>query len=171
MADKQTNIVANPERHMVFFEGENLAYNYATDQWSRVPAYAGLGYFGVQSKSQDIGLVIYSAGSVDLQEQLESYDVQDTTIATGAVDLNQYGRSVITGVRPINNGGTMSVQVGSQDAVTDSADWTSATSVNSRTGLAPFRKEGRYHRLRISSTGQFNQIVGADIELAGRGKV
>lgn len=171
MADKQENIVANPERHLVFFEGENLAYNYATDQWSRVPAYAGLGYFGVKSHTQDVGLIRYSSGSVDLQEQLTTYDPQTATLSTGAVDLNQFGRGVVNGVRPLSNGGTLTAQVGSQDAVSDSADWTAAVSVNSRTGIAPFRKEGRYHRLSVSATGTFNQIIGADVDFTPTGRV
>lgn len=171
MTVKQTNIVANPSRSLVFFEGEELCYNYKTNQWSRIPAYNGYGMFGVDNNTSDIGLIVYSSGSVDVQEQVISDVAQDATVSTGAVDPNPGGRTVVTGVRPLVNGGSPTVQVGSQDAVSDTADWTSATSVNSRTQVAPFRKEGRYVRVSVSVSGGFNHIFGADVEFSPRGKV
>ena len=42
-ATKQVNTVANPARHLIFFEGADLAYNYKTNQWTSVPAYNLLG--------------------------------------------------------------------------------------------------------------------------------
>lgn len=171
MATKQTNIVANPSRGLVFFEGEELCYNVNTNQWSRVPAYDTYGMFSVDSNASDIGLVVYSSGSVDLQDQTNAGVEQDATVSTGAIDPNSEGRAIVKGVRPLVNGGTPTAQVGSQDSLTSSTDWTTATSVNSRTGTAPFRKEGRYLRVSVSVSGGFNHIVGADVEFAPAGKV
>ena len=171
MATKQTNIVANSSRGIIVFEGEELCYNYRTQQWSRLPAYDTYGLFSVNDNTKDIGLVVYSSGSVDLQKQGEGGVKQDATISTGAVDLNTGGRSVVTGVRPLINGGSPTVQVGTQDSITDSSDWTAATTPNSRTGLANFRKEGRYSRVSVTVSGGFNHIVGAYVEFAPAGRV
>ena len=171
MPTKQTNMVANPSRGIVMFEGEELCYNYKSNQWSRIPAYNTYGMFSVDKNTQDIGLIVYSAGSVDLQEQLETDVVQSATIATGAVDLNPEGRCIITGVRPLLNGGTRTVQVGVQEKVSDTAEWSAATSINSRTGAANFRSEGRYVRISVTVSDDFNYIIGADIEVAPAGRV
>lgn len=171
MPTKQTNMVANPSRGLIFFEGEELAYNYKSNQWSRIPAYDTYGMFSVDNNTYDIGLIVYSSGSVDLQEQLETYVVQSATIATGAVDLNPEGRCVVTGVRPLLNGGTPTVQVGVQDSVSDTADWSAATSINSRSGAANFRSEGRYVRISVTVSDDFNYIMGADVQFSPAGQV
>lgn len=171
MATKQTNIVSNAARGLIFFEGEELCYNYKTNQWTKIPAYDTYGMFSVYDNTKDIGLVVYSSGSVDLQEQDHTGVEQDAVISTGAVDLNPGGRCVVNGVRPLVNGGSPTVQVGTQDFISDSANWSTATSVNSRTGMANFRSEGRYVRASISISGGFNQIIGADIDFAPQGKV
>jgi len=171
MATKQTNIVANSSRGIIIFEGEELCYNYRTQQWSRLPAYDTYGLFSVNDNTKDIGLVVYSSGSVDLQKQSVDDVAQDATISTGAIDLNTGGRSVVTGVRPLINGGTPTAQVGTQDSISDSSDWTSDTSINSRTGMANFRKEGRYSRVCVKASGGFNHIVGAHVEFSPSGRV
>lgn len=169
MATKQTNIVSNASRGLLFFEGEELCYNYKTGQWSRIPAYDTYGMFTTDNNDYDIGLVVYSSGSVDLQEQQLTDVAQTATMSTGAIDPNLSGRSFFKGVRPLVNGGTVTVQVGTQDSLTETTDWSTATSVNSRSGVAPFRKEGRYGRVSLTVTGGFNQIVGADVDVVAAG--
>ena len=171
MATKQTNIAANPARGLIFFEGQELCYNYKTQQWTRVPAYDTYGMFSVNSNNYDIGLVVFSSGSVELQEQQLTDVAQDATLSTGAVDLSSGERSMVTGVRPRWNGdGTITVQVGSQDTISESTDWTTATSVNSRSNIAAFRKEGLYLRGSVTVTGGFNQLVGLDVDFTPSGK-
>jgi ketopantoate hydroxymethyltransferase len=153
------------------FEGEELCYNYKSSQWTRIPAYDTYGMYTVDNNDYDIGLVVYSSGSVDLQEQTTAGVVQDGTIATGAIDLNPEGRCVVTAVRPLINGGTPTVQVGVQDNVSDTSAWTDATSVNSRSGAANFRSEGRYVRLSVTVTDDYNYIIGADVEFSPAGRV
>ena len=175
MPTKQTNIVANKLRHLIFFEGQELCFNYKTGQWSEIPAYDGLGMFSVNSTDADIGLVRYSSGSVDLQVQATTDEAQTATLETASADLNEGGRSVITGVRPLINGGTTTVQVGIQDALNDAVSYSTATSLNSRTGMANFRDksniEGRYVRTKYSITGGFTTALGADIDFAPSGNV
>lgn len=171
MPTKQTNIVANPSRGIIVFEGEELCYNYKSNQWTRIPAYDTYGMYSVDNNDYDIGLVVYSAGSVDLQEQTETHVVQTASIDTGAIDLNPEGRCIVTSVRPLLSGGTPTVQVGVQDNVSDTANWSAATSINSRTGAANFRSEGRYVRVSVTVSDDFNYIIGADVEFSPAGRV
>lgn len=168
---KQSNIVINKARNLAFFEGTNLCYNYKTNQWSRLPAYDGYGVYAINAKSVSFGLVVFSGGSVDLQAQADTNGVQDATLTTAAPNINTGGRAVINGVRPIHNGGTASIRVGVQDDPNDAVSYSTATSVNSRSGIANFREEGRYHRVELTMTGGFDAINSADIEFSPQGRV
>lgn len=169
-ATKQRNIAVNRARHLVFFEGSDVCYNYKTKQWTATPAWTGLGMYSVNSKSNDIGLVRFSAGSVDLQTQGTAVP-QAAVITTAAADINQGGRSVVNGVRPLANGGTLSVRVGVQEDIGGTVTWSTATSVNSRTNMANFRSEGRYVRAEVTITGGFTTVLGADIDVTPQGRV
>ena len=168
---KQQNITVNKARHLIFFEGTELCYNYKTQQWTRVPAYLNLGFYSVNSKSASIGLVRFSSGSVDLQSQLTSYVAQSATITTGAVDLHQGGRSVVNGLRPIVNGGTYAIRIGIQDDVDDAVSWSTSTVINGRSNMANFRSEGRYIRAELTITGGFTTALGADVDFSEQGRV
>ena len=168
---KQTNIVVNKARHLIFFEGEELCFNYKTGQWSLLPAYDGYGLYSVNDKAVDIGLVVYSSGSVHLQEQATSDDAQTALLETGAIDLNQGGRTVVNGIRPLLNGGTATVRVGAQDKIGTTPSYSTSTSLNSRTQFADIRREGRYLRAEVTITGDFTTFIGADVEFEAQGKV
>ena len=167
----QTNVAINDARNLVFFPN-NLVYNYKTDQWSVASAYSGLGIYSITDKNASIGVNRFSGNSVDLQSQ-NSTDgtAQTSTLETGSLDVNQGGRSVITGVRPLVNGGTSTVRVGAQDNLDDSVTYSASTSVTARTGKADFRDEGRYHRVELTVSGDFDTIQGADIEYSPQGQV
>lgn len=173
---KQTNIVANPARHLIFFEGSDLCYNYKTNQWTRITAYDGLGLYGVNSKVLDIGLVIYSSGSVDLQDQNTLGDKQVAILTTGSSGGDQGDRFVVDSVRPLVNGGTNTVRVGVQDALDDSITWSTGSALNSRTNKVNFRAadnypEGRYIRVETTITGGFTTAIGTEIEFNPSGKI
>ena len=170
-ATKQKNIAVNKARHLIFFEGSDVCYNYKTGQWTAVPAYTGLGMYTINAKTGDIGLVVFSAGSVDMQFQSVNSAAQDAKITTGAVDINQGGRVVVNGFRPLANGGTYSVRIGAQENIGGTITWSSATSINSRTKMANFRSEGRYVRGELTITGGFTTAIGADIEFTPQGNV
>lgn len=168
---KQVNMVANPAAGLVFVEGDELCYNYKTDQWSLLSAYNGLGFFGMNAYNGTVGLVRFSGNAVDLQTQLNTYPSQTATITTGTTDLNQGGRTVVTGVRPIVNGGTTTVRVGVQDFLSDSVTWVTGTALHSRTGYSHVRAEGRYVRQEVTITGGFTTALGIDIDFAPSGNV
>lgn len=168
---QQFNVVANTARHLIFWEEDELCYNYKTGQWSRISGYNGLSMYSVNSSTEDIGLVRFSAGSVDLQNQATSDPALVATIETGAYDLNQFGRSVVNGARPLVNGGTSTIRIGVQDNLDDAVTWSTVTSLNSRTNYGNARSEGRYVRVEVTVTGGFTTAQGVDIDFSPQGKV
>jgi len=169
--EKQQNIAVNKARHLIFFEGSDICFNYKTGQWTTVPAYAGLGVFSVNSKTASIGLVRFSANSVDLQAQSTSFVPQTALFTTGAPNINQGGRAVVNGVRPIVNGGTYSLRVGVQDDIDDAVSFSAATVINTRSNTANFRSEGRYHRAELTITAGFTTANGVDVDFSEAGRV
>ena len=166
----QSNIAVNKARHLVFFEGSDIAFNYKTQQWTATPGYTGLKPFSINLKGYDIGLVIYSAGSVQLQFQITSFPALTATITTGATDPNVGGRGVVTGVRPLVTGGTKTVRVGTQDEIGGTVTYTAAIIPNTRSGMANMRAEGRYVRVETTITGGFTTALGADVEFTANGR-
>lgn len=176
---EQTYVVANKARSLIFFEelgvgtDETLCYNYKTDQWTSVPVYSSAvdHLFSVDDEDADIGIARFSSGAVDLQVQTTSGVAQDATLATAAADLNQGGRTVVNGVRPLVSGGTTTVRVGVQDQLGTTPSWSTSTSLNTRTHMANFRSEGRWVRTEVSITGGFESAWGADVDFTPQGRV
>lgn len=94
--------------------------------------------------------------------------VKDATITTGEVDM-EGRRSTIRLVRPIVDGGTSTVQVGSREKQGASVVYNTAVSLNA-SGEAPIRKTNRYHRFKTNITGDFTNAFGIDVELAPEGR-
>ncbi len=167
----QENVAVNRARNLIFWGGTNpLCYNYKTGQWSLVSAYSTLGLYDVNSSDADIGTVRFFGAVVDLQDQLTSYPKQTATLTSGEADLNQGGRAVVNSVRPLINGGTTTVRVGTRDSLSDSVSWSTSTSLNSRTDIANFRSEGRYHRVEFSNS-TMTTAQGFEIGFHPQGKV
>lgn len=167
---EMTLVVTNTERHLIYF-GSNV-YNYKTQQWTAVPAYSTYGKFSlINAGTSDIGLVVKSAGSVDLQTQTAAGEPQTVTITTAATDLNQQGRTVVDGIRPRVNGGTPTIRIGVQDQISDAVTWSTSVSLNSRTGYGNIRSEGRFIRAEVTVADSFTTIMGADVNVKPQGKV
>ena len=168
----QTNVCSNPAKGLVHFEENNLCYNYKTNQWTRIPGYSGISYFSINGETSSIGLVRFSSGSVDLQEQFYS-DSQalSATVQIGLTDFNPGGRTFISGVRPLVSGGTVTVFVSWNDNIGDSIASSGSESPNSRSGIVNFRREGRYMSFAVQVSGGFETIIGADLDFEPVGKV
>lgn len=164
-------VATNESENLVFFEDSDLCYNYKTGQWSALPALNGISYVSIKGKGLGVGLVRFSSGSVDLQHSGSSAEEQTATITTAAKDLNQGGRVVVNGARPLINGGTVTVRIGVQDTVGGAVTWSASTSLNSRTNMANFRSEGRYVRAEFTITGGFTTAWGADVDFSAQGQV
>lgn len=155
----------NPAIQTVFFSN-NLAYNYVTQQWTRVP--------DIEPK-----ISIDSATGIIGQHDSEFGNGYDSTggtpltatFETGSADLNPGGRAVVTGVRPFVNGGTVTVRVGRQENLDDSVTYSASTSINHRSGMADLRIEGRYQRVELTIAGGFTTAQGIEIEYSPQGYV
>ena len=166
MSTEQQNVVVNPEINCVFFESQNLCYNYKTNRFTRIPGFDGQGYFSISNKNGVIGQIVFSGTSVDFQTS-ENGVALDALIETGDTDPNAEGRWVTTGIRPLINESAntaVKVRVGTRDTISASVDFTSTTAPSTVNGVANLRTEGRYHRLEVEIEGGFDTALGADFE-------
>ena len=104
-------------------------------------------------------------GGFDLAHQFGPFGgaVKPAVIDTSEVQIFDPLRAFVRGVRPIVDG-TTTVALGTRDRPTDTIAWTADTAVNSRTHLASFRSDARYHRARVTTSGDFEHAQGVDIE-------
>lgn len=88
----------------------------------------------------------------------------DATIETGEATLHENHRTQVTKVRPVVDGtsATVTVQLGTRNALSESVTWDSSVSLNS-TGDAPVRTNARFHRARVNISGDFNFAQGIEV--------
>ena len=170
LADDQKNVIANPHLDTVFFESRNIAYNYNTGQFTRNSALNGRVYFPVDSTADVLGQITFSSNDVDVQTS-DGGAPTSATITTSEMDPNQGGRALVNNVKPLVDGGTWSVRVGGRSDLSSSVSWSASTTLNSRTGRANLRKEGRYLRVEFTCSDGFNTALGAEIDFEPRGTV
>lgn len=96
-------------------------------------------------------------------------------LETQEVQLHPDGRAIVLGVKPvIDEGGltpTITIQVGYRDTAAQDVTYTPAMPLNSRTRMAPFRTEARYHRVRLNVTGNFRAVMGIEFLYEDAGRV
>lgn len=130
----------------------------------------GLG-FSLDSRAWTGGLVLLSA--VDAQHRLGIFGGPnlEARIETGEAQLVPGRRTVVAGVRPLIDGGAVSMAVGTRDLPDAAVAW-SAPSARNAYGLCPLRAEGRYHRARITvaAGGSWTHLQGLDVEAAPAGR-
>jgi hypothetical protein len=64
---------------------------------------------------------------------------------------------------PYFTDGSITTQVGVRDKQDDSITFSSASSLNND-GFIPHRSQGKYHRIRMNVSGNWNYAQGVDIE-------
>lgn len=113
------------------------------------------------------------SGGFDTAHKLGSFNgsAKTATLDTSEASLNAGGLAYVDGVRPLVEGGTATVALLTRNLQSDSQTAGSATSLNSRTGLADFRSTARYHAARISIAGGFTNAFGADFVFYPAGEV
>lgn len=175
---EQKNVVVNPAIDTVFFQSKSLAYNYKTNQWSRLPSADGKRFFQVFESDKVLGTIQDSSFALMVQSSSSSGAAPATaTVVTGDFELNPSGRAIVDAARPITDGASVSsVKIGVKDLPSSSVTWATGTALNSRTGMSNFRggankPEGRYHRAEFIFTGGFTTITGADFEFFPAGKL
>lgn len=105
-----------------------------------------------------------SIGAFDLTHKFGAFggDTLSAVIETAEVQASEPRRSFVSGVRPIVDG-TTTVQLGARALPTDTVTWTSAVAPHPRTGVANFRSDNRYHRARVTTSGDFTVAQGIDL--------
>jgi hypothetical protein len=101
--------------------------------------------------------------------QVKTFDGSNltATITTGDLTLENYD-SVISVVRPIVNGGSGSVSVCSRDVLNENIQFGN-TAVANTDGRCSVRSAGRWHRVKLTPTGNWTSAVGLDIDLKPQG--
>jgi len=88
------------------------------------------------------------------------------SITTG--DITSNATTMISMARPIIDSGSATVAVASRNLLSTQTSFGSAVSANSD-GRSPQRSVGRYHRVRVSPTGNWTSASGVELELANAG--
>ena len=175
---------------------ELIIYNYATDSWSTatigLDAMAPLftaGYtlenLATISNSIDAlpssldspvykGGEYFFAGAKDNRIQTFTGATLPATLETGEFDIQAGRTSLLNNVIPYveNSGGataTISVQVASRQTQNEPIVFGSASPVTSD-NFCPVRSSGRFHRVRLNITGDWENATGVDVDAQVRGR-
>lgn len=159
-------VVANKARHLIFFEQSGLVFNYKTGEWARVPAYDGSQMFTINDPNAVIGLIKFDSSN-DVEVATQGFaNPQEALLETG---FNKFdSRVLVNGVRPLVRGGETETRVTTTDTFNASDSPSPWQYVESRSGMAHFRKEGRYLKVEMR-LNDFETAIGfeADAKPAG----
>lgn len=162
-----------------------LIYNYALNRWSYASVRADLvapfftaGYT-LESLDQisasldglpaSLDSALYKGGQYlfggALGDKIYAFsgDPLEGTITTGETGIATGKHTIITRAYPYHEDGDVTVAIGLRGAHTDLVAYTAAGSPNAA-GFVPFRAQDRYHRAKMTLTGQWSYAQGMDIE-------
>ena len=115
-------------------------------------------------------------GAFDPTHKLNYFTGAPAPAIADTVELEPFGsagkRAFVTSVRPMVDGGSPTIQIGTRQRLIDAPTFTASSSINSN-GECPTRADGRYLRARIQTTGAFTNLQGVEIpedsvHMAGR---
>jgi hypothetical protein len=101
-------------------------------------------------------------------QKIISFSGQPKTanISTGDIDI---GRSTVTLVKPIVDGGSSSVAIASRDLLSDEVEFGLDVAADAENRVS-LRSNGDYHRLRLTPTGaNWQTAVGLEVEVVKQG--
>ena len=116
-----------------------------------------------------LGGEFYLGGALADQMYVFSGAALDGTIETGELPLEAGKHNIVTRIYPYYDGGSVTLEVGTRDNLSDSVSFTSPVSPNTD-NFSNFRAQGRYHRLRMNITGEWSLAQGVDVEARGIGR-
>jgi len=114
-------------------------------------------------------------GSKDKKIHAFTGDTLAATITTKEFEVTPMRSSVINSITPYVTAKnpsvqpTLSVSVGSRSKQIDDVSFTNASSINSD-NLCNVRTSGRYHRVKVETTGDFRYALGVDVDAKRLGK-
>lgn len=115
------------------------------------------------------GLILIAAAK-DKKIQSFTGSALEATLETAESSLADNRRAMLRSIRPVVDGGTLSMQVAVRDRANDAFAFGASSPQNSA-GFCPFRAEGRYHRARLSiaAGGTWSNAVGIEIDAVAGG--
>ena len=90
-------------------------------------------------------------------------------IETTEGELAPEERARVREVRALVDGGAVTVDIGTRQALADSVSWAGAASPNAR-GRVTRRSNSRYHRFRLNVSGAFTHVTGLDVTFSKGGR-
>jgi hypothetical protein len=160
-----------------------LIYNYRDGRWThgeeslefvfggRSPGYT-LDEIDAVGDLDELGIPFDSAAWTGGYVVLQAFDTshflgefagnaKTAVIETAEVPLNAPGRAFVKMVKPVvEDGGGITVQLGTRNDTADDLSWTAATSLHPRSKQAHFRSDAYYHRARITIADGFDSATG-----------
>ena len=120
--------------------------------------------FSLDSRVWTGGQVIIGAFTPD--HKLSYFTGSPANATADTVELEPFGgggkRAFVTSTRPLIDGGSPTVQIGTRQRLLDAPSFTTASAINTN-GECPARADGRYMRARIQTTGNFTNLQGIEI--------
>lgn len=149
--------------------GRTLSVAYTLEQLDTINS-------NIDSHTVSFDSPVYQGGQIKLSaakdNKLASFSGANlaAVIETPESAIADTRRALVRSVRPIVDGGTLTVQAAVRNRVNDSFSFGTASSQNT-TGFCPLRSEGRYHRVRlnIAAGGTWNHAVGIEFDATAGG--
>lgn len=174
-----------------------MVYNYAIGRWSLLElAHESLGTIlipgysleqldnintSLDAMTTSLDSTLYEGdsftlgGSKDKKIHAFTGDTLASSITTKEFEVTPMRSSVINSITPYVTAKnpsvqpTLSVSVGSRSKQIDDTTFTSASSLNSD-NLCNVRSSGRYHRVKVETTGDFRYALGVDVDAKPLGR-
>ena len=162
-----------------------LVYNYAIQKWSLLnvraellaplftPAYTLENLDNISSSidalpaSMDSALykggAFFFGGSVDKKIHSFTGSTLEGTIETAEFPINVGRHSLVTRTVPYFRDGSVTMQVGARDRQDDTVSFDTAASLTDE-GFCQHRSQGRFHRVRMNISGDWDFAQGVEIE-------
>jgi len=162
-----------------------LVYNYALGRWSILevaaelvaplftPAYSLEALDNLASNLDSLPAPLDSAlykggtflfgGSFDKKIFVFTGSVLPAVIETSEFALTENKHTIVTRSVPYFEDGSVTIQIGARDRQDDSVTFDAASSLTDE-GFCQHRVQGRFHRARMSITGDWSFAQGIDIE-------
>ena len=165
-----------------------LIYNWQLQRWSQGDAttdfIAGAAQGGITLE----GLDVFSSSIDSLDTSLDSriwaggqfllagtettkivtYTGTNSTADIRTADIGSKGNSIIQLARPVVDSGSGSVSVASRIRADEDITYSTAVAASTENRV-PLRSVGKYHRLKLTPTGNWKTAVGMDVEIASTG--
>ena len=100
--------------------------------------------------------------------KVATFTGSSSTADIRTADIGSKGNSIIQLARPVVDAGSGSVSVASRIRADEEITYSTAVAASTENRV-PLRSVGKYHRLKLTPTGNWKTAIGMDIEIASTG--